>query len=77
MDYSPLELEILRRTAHLGSLSYDATPMYGADDSSATDAGHDDSLPPSRDEIAPEAAAAPEAAEAPDDGTQRLGNTDW
>lgn len=51
--------------------------MYGADDSSATDAGHDDSLPPSREEIAPEAAVAPEAAEAPDDGTQRLGNTDW
>ncbi|KAG0445351.1 hypothetical protein HPB47_016361 [Ixodes persulcatus] len=36
-DLTPLEVEILRRTADLGMISYDATPTCDVDDSSASE----------------------------------------
>ncbi|KAG0419748.1 hypothetical protein HPB47_003902 [Ixodes persulcatus] len=40
-DLTPLEVEILRRTANLGMISYDATPTCDVDDSSASESCSD------------------------------------
>ncbi|KAM7305295.1 P2X purinoceptor 7-like [Ixodes scapularis] len=71
-DLTSLELEILERTADMGAISYDSTPMRDVDERSAagTDCGNDER--PRRGEASPQ-----ELEDAPDDGTGRLGNTDW
>lgn len=66
-NLTPLEVEILRRTADISSISYDATPTRDADASNATDS--DDS---SRCSM-----STPEEDDETDDATQRLGNTNW
>ncbi|XP_042143823.1 P2X purinoceptor 7-like isoform X1 [Ixodes scapularis] len=71
-DLTSLELEILERTADMGAISYDSTPMRDVDERSAagTDCGNDQR--PRRGEASPQ-----ELEDAPDDGIGRLGNTDW
>ncbi|KAM7310321.1 hypothetical protein ISCGN_007229 [Ixodes scapularis] len=66
-NLTPLEVEILRRTADISSISYDATPTRDADASNATDS--DDSSRCSK--------STPEEDDETDDATQRLGNTNW
>lgn len=71
-DLTSLELEILERTADMGAISYDSTPMRDVDERSAagTDCGNDER--PRRGEASPQ-----ELEDAPDDGTGQLGNADW
>ncbi|KAG0444970.1 hypothetical protein HPB47_008543 [Ixodes persulcatus] len=67
-DLTPLEIDILRRTADLGMISYDATPTCDVDDSSASEScsGSED-----------EPAAMSEDEDGAFDETGRIGNTDW
>ncbi|KAM7301677.1 hypothetical protein ISCGN_017196 [Ixodes scapularis] len=67
-DLTPLELDILRRTADLGMISYDATPTCDVYDSSASEScsGSED-----------EQAAMSEDEDGAFDETARIGNTDW
>ncbi|KAG0436381.1 hypothetical protein HPB47_017980 [Ixodes persulcatus] len=64
-NLTPLEVEILRRTADISSISYDATPTRDADASNATDS----------DDSSLSSMSTPEEEDEPDDATQRLGNT--
>lgn len=74
-DLTSLELQILERTADMGAISYDSTPMRDVDERSAagTDCGDDER--PRRGEASSQGSQ--ELEDAPDDGTGRLGNTDW
>ncbi|KAG0444211.1 hypothetical protein HPB47_014044, partial [Ixodes persulcatus] len=77
-DLTSLELQILERTADMGAISYDSTPMRDVDERSAagTDCGHcGDDERPRRGEASSQGSQ--ELEDAPDDGTGRLGNTDW
>ncbi|KAM7287879.1 hypothetical protein ISCGN_031570 [Ixodes scapularis] len=65
---TPLEVGILRQTANLGMISYDATPKCNVDDSSASE-----SCSCSEDEQA----AMFEDEEGVLEETGRIGNTDW
>lgn len=74
-NLTPLEEEMLRRTADMGSISYDATPLHAVVNSSPASAASGENggaRQPRR-----EGASPPEAADAPDDRIQRLGNTEW
>ncbi|KAG0410627.1 hypothetical protein HPB47_012256 [Ixodes persulcatus] len=64
-NQTPLEVEILRRTADISSISYHSTPTRDADASKATDS----------DDISRSSVSTPEDDDEPDDGTKRLGNT--